>query len=346
MRHGLRRLKRGLVTGGHGLLLLSALSGASHASPTAVLKDGREPPSSAAPAPDAAANDLDASIERGIELRRVGRDSEALQVFEEVYARAPQSARLRAHLAATHQALGHWLEAEQLLRAVLQAGDDPYVRRNRGAIEQSYAVVEQRVGSLDVAGAPVGAEIYLSGRRLGTLPLAGPVRVLSGSYVLEVRYSGYYSIERPVSIAGRALVRESVELVRRATAPLLSPVQAPAAVVDTTGVGWVTWALAGMGVAAGVTGGIAWWQRERHAARWNSAGCLAPGLNRGQVCAGERDAGRWSERIAVASGIAAGLFSAGAALSYSLESRRSHSATLQLTECGLRSLGLGCTGSF
>src|SRR3954471_6116668 len=62
----------------------------------------------------------EALLEQGVELRRLGKDQEALTVLEEAVAVQPQSARARVHLAAAHQALGHWLEADALLRQLLQ----------------------------------------------------------------------------------------------------------------------------------------------------------------------------------------------------------------------------------
>lgn len=75
--------------------------------------------------PDAAAiperiSDVNAAVKRGMELRRAGRDEEALDVFREALARAPASNRIRVHLAASHQALGQWVEAERFLREAMQ----------------------------------------------------------------------------------------------------------------------------------------------------------------------------------------------------------------------------------
>src|SRR6476469_717246 len=54
----------------------------------------------------------EALLEQGVELRRLGKDQEALAVLEEAVALQPQSARARVHLAAAHHTLGHWLQAD------------------------------------------------------------------------------------------------------------------------------------------------------------------------------------------------------------------------------------------
>ena len=67
-------------------------------------------------ATDGADGAVDSLVESGIELRRHGRDEEALGVFERALERAPDSTRIKVHLAATYQALGRWVEAERYLR--------------------------------------------------------------------------------------------------------------------------------------------------------------------------------------------------------------------------------------
>jgi hypothetical protein len=306
-----------------------------------------EPPSDAS----AAETDVDSIVQRGIDLRRDGQDTEALAVFEDALARAPQSNRVKVHLAATHQALGQWLEAERYLSEALSDNDDPYIRRHRATLEKAYDFVDQRLGKLDVVGAPAGAELLLSGRHLGQLPLRYPVRVPIGSYVLEVRKEGYYSISRPISIGGRSLLRESVELSQRETS---SPVFSMNAGADASGVEdrggsprWLTWTLTGAGIGAAVGSVVAFSIREQHADRWNSSACMASGLTRGEVCPGELDSGRSAERWGIGMAVLSGVLLGGAATSYVLERHERHPTTaLSLDGCGIAGAGASCFGSF
>jgi hypothetical protein len=291
-------------------------------------------------------------MQRGIELRRLGRDIEALSVFERALASAPTSARVKVHLAATHQALGQWLEAERYLSEALRASDDPYIRRHRETLEKAYEFVDRRLGSLDVVGGPEGAELVLSGRRIGQLPLAAPVRVPIGSYVLEVRKQGYYPVSRPLAIGGGSLLRESVTLGRReASAPpwtLETGSRPPAPEEEGRGSPrWLTWTLAGTGVAAAAVSAVAFGVREKHASTWNGSGCLQPGLTRGQVCPEELDGGRSAERWGIGAGIASGVLLGGAAASFFLERRApSEDPGVALDGCGIVAAGAGCFGSF
>jgi hypothetical protein len=306
----------------------------------------------AEPPPAQAEGDVEALVQRGIELRRLGRDVEALSVFESALARWPGSTRIKVHLAAAHQALGRWVEAERYLSEALRAADDPYVRRHRETLEKAYDFLERRIGSLDVVGGPEGAELLLSGRPIGHLPLAAPVRVPIGSYVLEVRKEGYYSVARPIAIGGGALLRESVTLGPRDAAPPawvqeLSG-RPPASVDDGGGSpSWLTWTLAGTGLAAGAVSAIAFGIREQHAATWNSRDCLQPGLSRGQVCPEELDSGRSAERWGIGAAIVSGVLLGGAVASFLLErSAPSEAASFGLDGCGVGAAGALCFGSF
>ena len=298
-------------------------------------------------ASDGAADGL---VESGIELRRNGRDEEALAVFAKALKQAPDSTRIKVHLAATYQALGQWVEAERYLREAASDPDDAYIRRHRATIEKAYAFIEQRLGSLDVVGGPEGAELVLSGRPVGQLPLAQPVRVPIGSYLLEVRKPGYYTVSRPVSIGGGAMLRESVVLGdREQQAAGGGPARDGGPVEADTGAGsprWLTWTLGGAGVGALALSAVAFGVREKHAARWNSDDCTAPGLTRGEVCQAELDSGHSAERWGIGAAIASGVFFGGALTNYFLERREPTTETVRVDGC---SLGLGaahCFGSF
>jgi hypothetical protein len=316
---------------------------------------GSEAARAQSPAEDVAADGAavgahESLVESGIELRRNGRDEEALAVFSQALKQAPDSTRIKVHLAATYQALGQWVEAERYLREAASNPDDAYIRRHRTTIEKAYAFIEQRLGRLDVVGGPDGAELVLSGQTVGALPLTQPLRVPVGSYLLEVRKPGYYTVSRPISIGSGAMLRESVVLGAREQPELgASAAVERGPIEEDTRSGsprWLTWTLGGAGVGALAISAVAFGVREKHAARWNSDDCTAPGLTRGDVCQGELDSGRSAERIGVGAAIASGVFFGGALASYLLERREPTSETVRVDGC---SLGLGaarCFGSF
>jgi hypothetical protein len=134
----------------------------------------------------------------------------ALVLFQQALEREPESARVFAQLGVTYQALGRWVLADTYLSQALARGGDPYIERHRPALEQASALVKDHLGLLDVQGSPAGAEVQLNGQSFGKLPLAEPVRVPVGSYLMEVSLAGHYGISEPIRISARALTRESL----------------------------------------------------------------------------------------------------------------------------------------
>jgi hypothetical protein len=311
-----------------------------------------EPPMAAPVTGTLAETDIELIVRRGIDLRRSGRDAEALAVFEDALVRSPTSTRVLVHLAATHQALGQWVEAEHHLSLALRQGDDPYIRRHSATLESARAFIDGRLGSLDVVGQPEGAELLLSGRSIGHLPLAAPVRVPIGSYLLEVRKEGYHSVSRPVAMGSGMLLRESVTLGERqvATPAWTGGASAPGSPGIDGADGsprWLTWTLAGAGMGAAAVSVVAFGVRERHASRWNGNDCLQPGMTRGQACAEELDSGRSAERWGIAAGILSGVLLGGATVSFFLEPRPpSEDFGIALDGCGADGAGARCFGSF
>lgn len=302
----------------------------------------------AAPAEHA---DVERLLSEAVELRRAGKDAEALQLVEQARVQSPSS-RVRAHLAAAHQALGHWLEAELLLKELLQMSDDPYVQSQAAILQRAHDFVQRHLGRIDVVGQPAQAEVLLGGRRLGVLPLAEPASVEVGSYVLEVQMAGYRPVIRPVTIGAGGFLREAVQLVPAAVSPTAAgdvspgPSSSSGPALAAGGPSWITWTLAGLGTAAAATGAVALWSRERHVSRWNGSACLAPKLQRGDVCPSERDAALRAEHVAIASGVAAGALLGGAVVSFLLQSPPSTTTELSSVRCGVAWAYAGCHGSF
>ena len=73
-------------------------------------------------------------VQRGIDLRRSGRDAEALDAFERAYAIGP-TPRISAQIGFAHQALGDWVVAEQGIEEALRAADDPWIVRYRDVLQ-------------------------------------------------------------------------------------------------------------------------------------------------------------------------------------------------------------------
>ncbi len=166
------------------------------------------------------AEDVDGLIKRGIELRRKGKEQEALEVFQRA-AQVSRVPRVVGQIALAEQALGMWADAERDLTEALAGGDkEPWVAKNRRQLEEALRVIQNHLGSLEIWGEPPGTEVVVDGAVVAKLPMSTPLRLPSGEISLMLRKDGYDKITRTVSIAKGDRVRENVVLHKTVVAPV------------------------------------------------------------------------------------------------------------------------------
>ena len=300
-------------------------------------------------------------VQRGIALRRSGGDEEALRLFLDAERQAPDSVRVLLHVTAAAQATGRWLMAHEYLQKAAAFRSDPYYQRYRASIKNIEDAVAQHVGQLRVLGSPQGAEVLMNGESVGKLPMSSAQVVEVGSYVLEVKKPGYYALKRPINVtAGGTLIQEAVELKKQEPSTTLGAEagagweqrsgRAGASEQSGNGSSWVTWTLAGTGLALAATSGTAFFLREREAEHWNDdSRCLQGTLTREQVCGDVRNRANSAETVGLVTGALAVGFGGAALLHWVFTSdskpSRKESAAVQ-PSCDV---GLGtvlCKGSF
>lgn len=212
----------------------------------------------------------DAQTKRALQLRREGRDAEALDLFRRAYGASPTPRNL-AQIALAEQALGRWVDAERDLVQALASADDAWIARTRATLERSLAAIREHLGSLDVTGGVPGAEVWVNGARAGVLPLDAPLRIEAGSVVVEVRATGYTSVRRVTSVEPGGTAREPITLVPIAPPSTESPATPPPTVTPPVvpppvappapdrllrGASYVAFGVGALGVGAGVYFGI------------------------------------------------------------------------------------------
>lgn len=219
------------------------------------------------------ADESDNLLQRGVELRRQGKDPEALEVFQRAYA-IHQTGHSAAQLGLAEQALGMWTHAEGHISAALDHAEEPWIKKNRAALTKALSVVESHLGSLEVWGSPKGAEIVINGQAVGVLPLTTPLRVTAGTVPVTVRSKGYVEVTRVLDVPSGGRARERFDLTRvavpappeistplrepRAAPPLVALREAPKPADDeTAGSVWSRWwfwtALGVVVIAGGAT---------------------------------------------------------------------------------------------
>lgn len=294
-------------------------------------------------------DDADALIKQGIELRRAGRDVEALDQFRRANERAP-SPRAQAQMGLADQALGRWPEAEDHITRALASPEDPWIVKNRPTLESAITAIGEHLGSLDILGEPAGAEILVQGQVAGKLPLGRPLRVTAGSVVLEVRAAGHLPLIRTLTVAAGQLSRESVTLpsvagstlasARPSGADLPSPPRAPAddgsAPAPAGRLRTLAWVALVAGAASAAVGATSVIIREVDARNYNT-NCVDPAarltMSQQGQCDDWRSGGSSASTVAVVTFIAAGALGAASAALF---------LTDRAQRTSERSVGLAC----
>jgi hypothetical protein len=157
-------------------------------------------------------------IRHGVELRRARDDEAAARDFQKAYdlVRTPRAA---AQLGLAKQALGLWVDAERFLGEALRAPDDAWVSKNKATLDGAMLTIQSHLARVEVIGDPEGAEVAISGRRVGKLPLAEPVRVGAGQVDVDVTAAGYSPAQRTVTLISGQYQRVVVHLVKLEAAP-------------------------------------------------------------------------------------------------------------------------------
>ncbi len=180
-----------------------------------------------------AAADAEALIARGIELRRQGKDSEALELFKQA-AETHSTPRALAQMGLAEQALGRWVEAEEHIKLALEHPNHPWISRNRDTLTRSLAAVGERLGSIELTCDVAGAVVTVNGKPAGQTPLSAPLRVVAGTAVVELSAEGFHPMTRSLQVNAGSLARENVTLVPMRAAPVVPPTPATTTTPTTT----------------------------------------------------------------------------------------------------------------
>ncbi|XXY44649.1 kelch repeat-containing protein [Sorangium sp. So ce269] len=171
------------------------------APPAAPPADAADPPPAENPVAEARAH-----FERGLELYRQGAWEAALAEFlasRQVY--PTWSATSSAALCL--QELRRYDEALALFETLLSDFSQKLPPDTRSAAQQAVVRLRGLVGTVDIAGAEIGASVMVDGHRRGDYPLPAPLRVAAGSHVIRVYKEGFEPFETRVDVAGGQVVR-------------------------------------------------------------------------------------------------------------------------------------------
>jgi hypothetical protein len=211
--------------------------------------------------PGAAIEQAEALIREGVALRVEGQEAEALERFRKAHAMHP-SARALGQMGLASKSLRLYVEAEQCLKGALAEESDPWVVQNRDALEQARDIVAKQLASLAVRSNVKGAEVWVNGARVATLPRSEPIRLPAGTARIELRATGYRTETKEAQLPAESTREMEIRLdAIEAASPGPQPstpktVAAPKEEVESSPLRPWIWATLAFG-SAGVTAGAA-----------------------------------------------------------------------------------------
>ncbi len=144
-------------------------------------------------APTFAATDpAELMIRSGVELRRQGRNEDALPKFQGAY-ELSRSSRAAAQLGLCEQTLEMWEEAEQHLSEALLGQSDPWVTRNRKVLEEARARGRENLVSVQLLVEPAEAMITVNDVTVGRAAEASTVWLKEGDLLVTASLAGFES---------------------------------------------------------------------------------------------------------------------------------------------------------
>lgn len=158
------------------------------------------------------AGDVEVLFKKGTELRRKGRDADALIEFQKA-ARLQDSPRAWAQVALAEQALGLWLDANTHIGRALESHQDAWILKNQDALEAAHKIIRTHLCQVEVWGAPAGAQVSIDGKRAGVLPDV-TTWLDAGSVALEITATGFVPLAKTLNLPEGGRVREHADLRR------------------------------------------------------------------------------------------------------------------------------------
>jgi len=149
----------------------------------------------------AEAQQAEALIREGVQLRGQDQTARALPLFEKAYgiSRTPRTA---GQLGLCELELGHYAEAELHLAEALAAPEHPWIAKNKATLKRQLDVARANVGELVLTVSPATAEVLLNNKAADKVVVGLPIHLAKGPVDLEVRAPGYEPARETITIVG------------------------------------------------------------------------------------------------------------------------------------------------
>jgi hypothetical protein len=194
-------------------------------------------------------------IDEGVELRKAGKEREALAKFREAY-ELEATPRALAQMALAEKSLRSYVDAEGHFEDALADADDPWIAKNREALETAKSYVANQLAWLVVTTNVAKAQLSVNGTVVGELPLSKPHRIVAGLTVVEVRRDGYVDGRSESTLVADEVTEIRIDLEKLQPSkpgPAARPAPlppSPDAPPPTEHASWTPWILTSAGISA------------------------------------------------------------------------------------------------
>jgi len=152
-----------------------------------------------------------AHVARGNDLASHNQYGAALREFSDAYETDPDFATLY-NIGQCHVALGHPVEAIDAFTRYLRDGGDRVPSGRGDLLGAQIAMLESRIAELTIVIVGPDARVKLDGRDLGRSPVARPIRLGAGKYLVVVIPDTGPPVEREVDIAEAQRMKLTIRL--------------------------------------------------------------------------------------------------------------------------------------
>jgi hypothetical protein len=191
---------------------------------------------------------------RGQEALESHRDDEAARQLETSYRLVPQTSVLYP-LARALEQIGRYAAASERLARYLDESPD-LDDDQRYSLDREFQSLRRRFALVSMTTDPEGALLSIDGRPLGTSPLAQPLTLNHGHYLLEARLEGFRDAAQRIAVAGGDPLEIILELdpIRRDRSRGLEiALWITAGLAAASSIAWVTTSIVGARRAGEIT---------------------------------------------------------------------------------------------
>ncbi len=153
-------------------------------------------------------------FDKGVAAYNEGEMTVALEAFQRAYSIRP-SFKILYNIGQVEAELKHYNKALDAFEEYLSQGKTHIEEERRLSVDKEIEKLKKLVGSVIIKGT-AGSEVWLDGRRIGYLPLAGPIRLDAGSHELILRLGEQEPCQKRINVLGNEQIEDGCWLFEKA----------------------------------------------------------------------------------------------------------------------------------